>query len=196
MGNFIESIRRRKTGSEGSKLETRVKELEKQVEGFQAGEAGVREHLRTFDSLDFEVFNKQEWKRLHLSHADDVRVIWPDGHETRGIKKHIEDLDAMFVALPDFRITSHPVAFGAGEWTAAIGNVEGTFTRPMPIGDGKTVSPNNKTVRLQMATIAHWKNGRITEEYLFWDNGAFMQQLGIVSGTESKEREVAGAGIR
>jgi hypothetical protein len=30
-----------------------------------------------------------------------------------------------------------------------------------------------------MATIGHWKNGLMDEEYLFWDNQAFMKQAGL-----------------
>lgn len=30
-----------------------------------------------------------------------------------------------------------------------------------------------------MATIGVWKNGVMVEEYLYWDNQSFMQQLGL-----------------
>jgi len=30
-----------------------------------------------------------------------------------------------------------------------------------------------------MATIGHWKNGKIDHEWLYWDNAAYMSQLGI-----------------
>src|ERR1043166_529639 len=56
----------------------------------------VESHLKTFDVLDFDVFSNQKWDRLQESHAQDIIVTWPDGHETRGIEKHIEDLKAMF----------------------------------------------------------------------------------------------------
>jgi predicted ester cyclase len=122
------------------------------------------------------VLSKRRRDKLHRSHAEDVKVIWPGGHETRGMKKHIEDLCVMFEAMPDLAVTSHPVSFGSGNWTATIGVMEGTFTPPMPTEDGKTIAPSGKRLRLSMATIAHWKDGRITEEYLLWDNAAFMQQ--------------------
>jgi len=72
----------------------------------------VDEHLKTFDDLDFSVFSKQEWGRLSESHASDIVVTWPDGHETKGIEKHIEDLKAMFVYAPDTKIKIHPIRFG------------------------------------------------------------------------------------
>src|SRR3989454_11107348 len=53
--------------------------------------------LATFDTLDFDVFSNQKWNRLSESHASDIVVTWPDGHETSGITRHIDDLKGMFV---------------------------------------------------------------------------------------------------
>jgi hypothetical protein len=30
-----------------------------------------------------------------------------------------------------------------------------------------------------MVTIGHWKEGKMIEEYLFWDNQSFMKQTGL-----------------
>jgi hypothetical protein len=30
-----------------------------------------------------------------------------------------------------------------------------------------------------MATIGHWRDGVMDEEYLFWDNQEFMRQIGL-----------------
>ena len=62
----------------------------------QAEDARIATNLRTFDTLDFEVFSNQQWDRLHESHAEDIIVHWPDGRETVGIDVHIEDLKAFF----------------------------------------------------------------------------------------------------
>ncbi len=141
----------------------------------------VQEHLKTFDELDFDVFSNQKWDRLSESHADDIVVTWPDGHETKGIAKHIEDLKAMFVYAPDTSIKVHPIRFGTDEWTCVMGVMTGTFSRPMPIGDGKTIPPTGKSFKLNMATIGHWKGGTMDHEWLFWDNQAFMKQIGLAS---------------
>ena len=111
--------------------------------------------------------------------TDYLKVIWPDGHETQGLKEHAVDMAAMFKTIPDLKIRSHPVAFGSGDWTAAIGVMEGTITGTKPSGAGKTIKPSIRKINLRMATIAHWKDGRIYEEYLFWDNEAFKKQLGL-----------------
>jgi hypothetical protein len=146
---------------------------------FEAAEQAVTSHITTFDTLDMVVFTRQQWERLHESHSQDVKVHWPDGHETNGIAKHIEDLKALFVYAPDTRILVHPVKFGSGEWTSVIGVMEGTFTRPMPVGNGKTIRPNGKAFKINMCTVGHWKNGVMDEEFLFWDNLTYMRQLGL-----------------
>src|SRR5882672_5420934 len=68
----------------------------------------VEQHIATFDDLDFNVFTHQKWDELKKSHSNNVIVHWPDGHQTKGIEKHIEDLKAMFVYAPDTRILVHP----------------------------------------------------------------------------------------
>ena len=139
----------------------------------------VESHLKTFDALDFDVFSNQKWARLSESHAADIVVTWPDGHETKGIDKHIADLKAMFVYAPDITIKVHPIRFGSGSWTTATGVMTGTFTKPMPIGDGKTIPPTGKRFAITMATIGHWKGATMNHEWLFWDGGDFMKQLGL-----------------
>ena len=124
-----------------------------------APEPGVGAHLATFDDLDFNVFTHQKWSELQRSHAKDIVVHWPDGHQTKGIDKHIEDLKGMFVYAPDTRIQVHPVKFGSGDWTSVVGVMEGTFTKPMPSADGKTIPPTGKPFKIEMCTVGHWKDG-------------------------------------
>ena len=139
----------------------------------------VERNLRVFDTLDFDVFSNQKWDRLQESHAADIVVTWPDGHETKGIDRHIDDLKAMFVFAPDIKIKEHPIRFGSGSWTSVTGVMTGTFTQPMPIGDGKTIPPNGKRFAIGMATIGHWQGKTMDHEWLFWDNQDFMKQLGL-----------------
>ncbi|MBS1600782.1 MAG: ester cyclase [Bacteroidetes bacterium] len=159
--------------------QSEIDSLKSQVKELTAGNETIAKNLVTFDTLDFTVFTNQDWTRLHESHAKDIKVNWPDGHFTTGIDKHIEDLKAMFVYAPDTRIKQHPIRFGSGNYTAVTGIMEGTFTKPMPIGNGKFIQPTGKSFKLPMATIGIWKDGVMTEEYLFWDNQTYMNQLGL-----------------
>jgi len=153
--------------------------IKRELEQIKANDALVQEHLRTQDTLDYEVFSNQKWARLHESHGENVKVFWPDGHITTGLAKHIEDMKAIAVYAPDARIKQHPIAFGTGNHTAVEGLFEGTFTKPMPIGNGKFIQPTGKKFAFPMATIGVWKDGVMIEEHLFWDNKTFMEQIGL-----------------
>ena len=139
----------------------------------------VEAKLKTFDNLDFDVFSNQKWERLKESHSKDIVVTWPDGHETKGLEKHTEDLKAMFVYAPDIKIKEHPIRFGSGSWTSVTGVMTGTFTKPMPIGGGKFIEPTGKRFAIGMATVGHWVNGTMDHEWLFWDNADFVKQIGL-----------------
>lgn len=141
----------------------------------------VQQNIKTFDTLDFDVFSNEKWDRLKESHSADVRVFWPDGHMTRGIERHIKDLKQLFVYAPDTRIKEHPIKFGFGNKTAVTGVFEGTFTRPMPDGKGGLIQPTGKAFKFPMATIGIWKDGVMVEEHLHWDNATFARQIGLTT---------------
>ena len=139
----------------------------------------IASHLKIFDELDFDVFSNQQWDRLKESHAKDIKVYWPDGHIAQGIDIHIEDLKKLFVHAPDTRIKEHPIKFGSGNYTLVTGVFEGTFTKPMPIGNGKFIQPTGKAFKMPMATVGIWENGVMKEEHLFWDNQTYAKQIGL-----------------
>jgi len=138
-----------------------------------------QKNLAAFDTLDFDVFNHQDWENLGDSHHEDIVVYWPDGRVTHGIDVHKADLAAMFVWSPDLQISEHPIRIGDGNWTAVVGHMEGHFTEAMPLPDGTSIPPTGNYFNIKMATIAYWRNGVMTEEHLFWDNADFFRQLGI-----------------
>ena len=168
-----------KDGGYSPEMQAKIAEVKKELKKFTDERATVKKNLETFDELDFVVFSNQEWTRLHESHSKDVKVNWPDGHSTYGIEKHIEDLKALFVYAPDTNIKVHPVKFGSDEWTSVIGVMTGTFTKPMPIGNGKFIQPTGKKFSINMCTVGHWKDGVMIEEWLFWDGATYMKQMGI-----------------
>jgi hypothetical protein len=156
-----------------------IDSLRNQIKSLTSGNEMIAKNLTTFDTLDYVVFSKQEWTRLHESHSKDVKVNWPDGHFTIGIEKHIEDLKAMFVYAPNTSIKQHPIRFGSGNMTCVTGIMTGTFSAPMPIGGGKFIQPTGKAFSLPMCTVGIWKDGVMVEEYLFWDNQTYMNQIGL-----------------
>jgi hypothetical protein len=168
-------------GKVSVEMQAQVDSMRTMLQGWTAGQTTLEHNLAVFDTLDYVVFSNQEWVRLHESHSQDIVVNWPDGHHTNGLDKHIEDLKALFVYAPDTRIKEHPIRFGdaTGEWTCVTGVFEGTFTKPMPVGNGKVIQPTGKVFKMPMCTVGHWKDGVMIEESLFWDNATYMAQIGL-----------------
>lgn len=139
-----------------------------------------RRNLETFDELDFVVFSGQQWDRVRESHSENIRAHWPDGHYTDGLARHIEDMKFQFVFAPDTRVVEHPVRVAKDNFTAVTGVAKGTFTKPMPDGNGGFIAPTGKTYAINMVTVGIWnKNGVMDEEFIIFDQLTFMRQLGL-----------------
>ena len=164
-----------------SNLQAKIDSLQGELKQFRDEKALTELRLAKFDTLDFEYYSSQKWDMFTHNHADNIKVVYPDGSITTGLyPQHIDQLTPMFVFAPDTKIKTHPVKFGSGEWTCVIGEMEGTFSKPMPIGGGKTIPPTGKHFKLSMATIGHWgADNKMSEEFLFWDNQSFMKQIGL-----------------
>jgi hypothetical protein len=159
-------------------LKAKIAKLETQVAAHKAERAQTKEHLETFDELDLVAFNGRDMKRIEEIHADNVIVHNPDGTKTSPFSPHSEELKFLFDTF-DFTVAEHIVGFGHGEWTAGISISEGQWVKPLKLPNGKVLQPTNKKVRIKIATIARWENGRIAEEYLFWDNADWNKQIGL-----------------
>jgi len=168
-------------GGNSKEMQAKVDSMQNVLNTMSDGSVTLEKQLVKFDTLDFVIFSGQQWMRFHESHSDDIIVNWPDGHHTNGLAKHLEDMKTMFVYAPDTRIKIHPIRFGnsTGEWTCVTGIMEGTFSKPMPIGNGKFIQPTGKSFKIPMCTVGHWKNGLMIEESLFWDNQTYMNQMGL-----------------
>jgi hypothetical protein len=103
-------------------------------------------NLERFNRLDFDAWNTRNWTLFKEIHAPDVLVVDFSGNVTRGIDQHLQWAKA--TRSNALEISAHPIMVAAGDWTAVTGTLPGNHT---------------------MITLAHWKDGRIAEEYL-WSN--------------------------
>lgn len=87
----------------------------------------------------------------------------------------------MFKIFPDNHVENNPykVLFGQGDWTCSIAIFSGTHKGPMMVPGGNSIPPTNKKFQVDFCTVAHWNNGQIDEENLFYDLGGLMRQLGL-----------------
>ncbi len=156
-------------------------DAKKQLQEILKSNKQIEENLKKFDTLDFVVYSTQDWKRIHESHAKNIKVHYPDGSVTIGLDDHIKQLSPMFTFSPNTKIKEHPIRFGSGNYTAVTGHIEGTFSKAMMLPDGSSIPPTGKSFKLPMCTIGIWENGVMIEEHLFWDNQAFMKQIGLAN---------------
>jgi len=167
-------------GSDENHTITSLAEALNELAERQAEDARIAANLETFRRLDLDVFSNNQIERFDESHAQDVVVYYPDGRVTQGLDQHIEDVRWFFAWAPDTHISHHVTRFGQGKWTGSIGILKGTFTEPMPMFDGSMADPTGNAYEIRFATISHWNDeGRMDEEYLFWDNDNFFRQLGL-----------------
>ena len=114
----------------------------------------AKANLDRFDQLDFDAWNNKNWTLFREIHSPDVLVVDFSGKVTRGIDQHVKWANESLSSTPS-TIIAHPIKIAAGNWTAVTGNSTRT--------DLSTGESFNST----MVTVAHWKDEKILEEYLF-----------------------------
>jgi predicted ester cyclase len=150
---------------------------------------GVGSPLRLAPASNFErmyaldeAWNAQDWETFDAYHDQEVVVYWPGREQTPtlGLLDHRAESERFCVAFPDNKV-KHPygMLFGDGDFTAFVTQMTGTFTGPLELPDGTRIEPTGKSFDLSFSTIARWRNGKIVEEYLKYDNASFLQQVSL-----------------
>jgi predicted ester cyclase len=87
-----------------------------------------------------------------------------------------------FKIFPDNHLINYPykILIAEGDYTCSVADFSGTFKGPMKGLDGKMIQPTNKKYHLEFCTIAHWKDGKILEERLFYDQMGMLKQIGAI----------------
>jgi ketosteroid isomerase-like protein len=142
--------------------------------------AEVQQNADRMPLLD-DAWNAQDVDGVAKYHKPDVVVYWPGQPPTRGMDNHRAESLAFFKTFPDQHLDNRPykTLFGFGDWTCSIAHFTGTMKGPMAGPDGKEIAPTGKSFEVDFCTVAHWDNGQISEEYLFYDLVTFMKQIGL-----------------
>lgn len=67
-----------------------------------------------------------------------------------------------------------------GDWTCSVARFTGTMKGSMKGSDGRMIPPTNKSFEIEFCTVAHWKDGQIVEERLFYDLVGMLKQIGVM----------------
>jgi hypothetical protein len=131
-----------------------------------------------------DAWNARDWDTFDAYHdGHSVVVYWPgqESTPTHGGHDHRAEAQRFCAAFPDNRVHNQPydILFGDGDYTCFVTRFTGTFTAPLELPDGTTIQPTGKAFDVLYSTTALWKDGKIIEEYLFYDNGTFLTQIGL-----------------
>jgi ketosteroid isomerase-like protein len=164
------------------RLGTRTREFIALEEETMTSEAMTTEarNMELMQTLD-DAWNAQDLETFNARHKKDVVVRWPGKPPTHGLEDHGQEALDFFRAFPDQRLDNRPyrVFFASGDWTCSIARFRGTMTGPMRGPDGKEIPPTGKGFDVEFCTVAHWDDGQIVEENLFYDLVTFMKQIGL-----------------
>ena len=113
-------------------------------------------------------------------YAPDAVMIQSDvSSPVRGREALLEYYKAMYKAMPDFKADLSVVAFSADTIVFEVVGA-GTFTAPLATPEGE-VPPTGKKVGFKAAFLAKISpDGLIAEDRSYFDNLAFMKQLGVI----------------
>jgi predicted ester cyclase len=139
-------------------------------------------NMELMKTLD-DAWNSQDWDTFEERHADNVAVYWPGQPEpTRGLHNHREESIEFFKIFPDNHLVNNPykILFSKDDYTCSVAYFTGTFKGPMKGLDEKMIQPTNKRFHLEFCTVAHWKNEKILEERLFYDQVGMLKQIGVM----------------
>lgn len=142
----------------------------------------VEENLELMQTLD-DAWNSQDWDTFCKRHAESCAVYWPGRKEpTHGRDAHKAESVEFFKTFPDNHVGNRPyeTLFGQGDWTCSVAKFTGTMRGPMKTPDGREIPPTNRSFEVEFCTVAHWQNGEIIEEKLFYDEMDMLRQIGIM----------------
>jgi hypothetical protein len=128
-------------------------------------------------------FNAHDWDKFEELHDPACVVYWPglEDTPTHGVHDHRGEAAAFCAAFPDARVHNRPyqILFGDSDFSCFVTRFTGTFTQPWKLPGGTVIPPTGGSFDVLYSTAAKWKDGRIVEEYLFWDSATFRSQVGL-----------------
>ena len=108
---------------------------------------------------------------------------WGQPDPTIGVHNHRQESIEFFKIFPDNHLINNPykILIAEGDYTCSVADFTGTFKCEMKGLDGKMIQPTNKKFHIEFCIVAHWKDGKILEEGLFYD------QMGMLKAPYSND---------
>lgn len=130
------------------------------------------------DRVTDAIVGKKDLKAAEACYAPDAVALTPDQGEIRGQEQIARYLAQFVDAFPDAQyeyIAKHE----SGDAAIDEGYFVGVNTGPLALPTGETVPATGKQVRVLSCDVAVVANGLITQHRFYYDQMAFLEQLGL-----------------
>jgi predicted ester cyclase len=107
-----------------------------------------------------------------------VVTVDPGAGRMEGLEAFLGFLGAFRTAMPDARIEGR-IFVEQGDVVAVEGTYSGTHTGPLASPQG-TIPPTGKRMVLPFVDLFRVRNGKIAEHRVYYDQMAFLGQLGLL----------------
>ena len=91
-------------------------------------------------------------------------------------------LQGLFAAIPDFRVELVSAGPLGDQRVADQWVIKGTWTKPFPGGPLAGAQPTGMSFSVPGASFYDWKDGKIVAGVQYFDQMAFLTQIGVVAG--------------
>jgi predicted ester cyclase len=141
--------------------------------------AGTPAELSNVDRMRAQMaaYNSHDAKGVDALNAPDLVYHDMTMAADQTAKESLAGTLDMFRAFPDVKLVPLSV-WSAGNYVVVAGRFEGTNKGPLAAMGIK--KPTGKAVSAHYLDIARWENGKIKEEWLFYDGMAMARQMGLV----------------
>jgi steroid delta-isomerase-like uncharacterized protein len=123
-------------------------------------------------------FNAHDDERLRATYADDVVFEAPGDVHIEGADGTVAYAMAWLRAFPDAQLNVHDEAYD-GEWGVQRFTFAGTHTDTLS-GPGGDIPATNRSLTGRGVQMFRVRNGKITEEHLYFDQMQVLTQLGLM----------------
>jgi predicted ester cyclase len=141
-----------------------------------AGSPTEQRNVASFEA-QISAFNAHDVKGVNADNAPDAVFHDVTAPKDQNVKESAAGLADMFRAFPDAKLAPSSI-WGAGDYVVIVGRFEGTNSGTSAMMGIK--KPTGKPARVGYLEIARFENGKVKEDWLFYNGMAFASQLGLL----------------
>jgi predicted ester cyclase len=142
--------------------------------------AGSPAEQRNVDAFKAQIaaFNVHDAKGSTGDVAPDAVFRDITAPKDQSAKENIAGTLEMFKAFPDAKLAPSSI-WGAGDYVVVVGRFQGTNTGPFPSMGIKKAT--GRTAGVGYLEVIRFENGKVKEDWLFYNGMAFASQLGLTA---------------